>query len=121
MTEQEQNDYVAAKMGIIFLCENCRKRVHSISDKVGNVIGWIHTESEGVVCEKSATQASPASLQTLEDMFNPKPLKVKMIKARTNNKTHTINIDDDEYGSCFDKFSEDYTAFGHVYDSWNNK
>jgi hypothetical protein len=78
MTEQEQNDYVAAKMGIIYLCENCHQRIHSMTDKTGWVIGWIHDSSETVLCNsKTNTQAFPASLDTLEQLFNPKPRRIK--------------------------------------------
>jgi len=118
MTEQEQNDYVAAKMGIIFLCENCRNRVHSVSDKVGNVIGWIHTASEGVVCDKSSTHASPASLKTLEEMFNP-PAGPKKITVVVKDKTYNIDLEADDLSSWFDKISDDYRIFKHIYDKWD--
>ena len=94
MTDQEQNDFVAAKMGMIYLCENCRKRIHSLTDKTGWVIGWIHDESEIVSCDiKETKQASPASLETLEKMFNPKPKRIfsKYKTYDTNYSTYDSN------------------------------
>lgn len=110
MTTQEQNDYVAAKMGIIFLCENCRHRVRSISDKLGNIIGWIHTESESVICDSTGgkqTTAFPASLQTLTEMYEVPKNKTYQGK----NKINKVYVD------LIKEFNSDYSLFKNEYDN----
>jgi hypothetical protein len=75
-----------------------------------------------VVCDLKTVatpfHASPASLQTLTEMFEPKQVKVTVLKKR-DSKGGKFYVDiEADWFSEMDKWLDDYDSFKNEYDKW---